>query len=209
MKKTELKFVQADETPVKERKKNLRAYMRARRSEVVNRDVKEELLTENFFQAIERMGAGTYRSVFLYLSFSHEAGTDKLLQSLLEKGKTVYCPRVEGKEMEAVLYGEDLSLSAYGIREPLGKAFEGDIDVAVVPLLAVDERGNRLGYGGGYYDKYLSAHKNTLKIGYCYDEQIVRELPVDGNDVRMDAVVTDKRIVTLAKTKKENERYDV
>lgn len=199
MKKTNLRFVEEQETSIEERKKTLRAYMRARRAEIVNRDVKEELLTKNFFQTIERMGAGTYRSVFLYLSFSHEAGTDKLLKSLLSQGKTVYCPRVEGKEMDAVLYDENLSLSAFGIREPLGEAFTGDIDVAVVPLLAVDEKGNRLGYGGGYYDKYLSAHPNTLKIGYCYDEQFAREIPVGGKDVKMDAVVTDKRIVYVNK----------
>ena len=205
MRKTDLRFVDDGEVSIQERKKALRAYMRARRSEIVNRDVKEELLAKNFFQAIERVGAGTYRSVFLYLSFSHEAGTDKLLEDLLKKGKIVYCPRVEGKAMDAVLYEENLSLSSFGIREPLGKAFEGDIDVAVVPLLAVDEQGNRLGYGGGYYDKYLSAHPNTLKIGYCYDEQIVRALPVDENDQRMDVVVTDKRIVCVTKRTKEKE----
>lgn len=201
MKRTKLRFVEDEETSIEERKKLLREYMRARRAEVVNRDVKEELLTKNFFKAMKTLGAGAYRSVFLYLSFSHEAGTDKLLEGLLAQGKTVYCPRVEGKKMDAVLYDENLCLSALGIREPLGEAFAGDIDVAVVPLLAVDEKGNRLGYGGGYYDQYLSAHPNTLKIGYCYDEQLARAIPVSENDVTMDAVVTDKRVVYVNQRK--------
>ena len=196
MMKTKLHFVEDDKTSVAERKKNMRAYMRAKRAEVVNRDVKEELLVQNFFSAVQSVGLDGYESVFLYLSYSHEADTDKLLNALLKQGKTVYCPRVEGKEMKAVLYGE-LALSARGIREPLGDAFDGDIDVAVVPLMAADEKGNRLGYGGGYYDKYLSAHPKTIKIGYCYEEQIVREIPVEDNDIPLTMIVTDKRIIYI------------
>lgn len=196
MMKTNLRFVEDGETSMAERKKNMRAYMRARRAEVVNRDVKEDLLVQNFFSALQGAGLDAYKSVFLYLSYSHEADTDKLLNAFLQQGKTVYCPRVEGKEMKAVLYGE-LALSARGIREPLGEAFYGDIDVAVVPLTAVDEQGNRLGYGGGYYDKYLSAHPKTLRIGYCYDEQIVRDVPVEANDIPLEIIVTDKRIIYI------------
>ena len=196
MMKTNLRFVEGKETSVAERKKNMRVYMRARRAEVVNRDVKEDLLVQNFFSAVQSVGLDAFQSAFLYLSYSHEADTDKLLNALLEQGKAVYCPRVEGKEMKAVLYGE-LGLSARGIREPLGDAFEGDVDLAIVPLTAADERGNRLGYGGGYYDKYLSAHPKTIKIGYCYEEQIVREIPVEENDIPLEIIVTDKRIIYI------------
>ena len=156
----------------------------------------EDLLVQNFYSAMQGAGFDAYESVFLYLSYSHEADTDKLLNALISEGKRVYCPRVEGKEMKAVLYGE-LSLSSRGIREPLGEAFDGDIDVAIVPLTAVDEKGNRLGYGGGYYDKYLSAHPKTLRIGYCYEEQVVREIPVDDNDIPLTMIVTDKRIIYI------------
>lgn len=96
-------------------------------------------------------------SFFVYLSYSSEAPTDKLISRLLKAGKTVYAPRVEGRDMEAVLFGEDFTLSERGIREPVGQAYRGKIDVAVLPLLAADERGGRLGYGGGYYDRFLRA----------------------------------------------------
>ena len=73
--------------------------------------------------------------------------------------------------------------------------FKEDISVTVLPLLAVDEKGNRLGYGGGYYDKYLALHPATLKIGYCFDFQILKEIPTTETDVKVDVIVTDQRII--------------
>ena len=78
--------------------------------------------------------------------------------------------------MEAVAWKEDFTLSPRGIREPVGEPFSGKIDVAVLPLLAVDERGVRLGYGGGCYDRFLAAHPETFPLAYCFDFQIVREV---------------------------------
>ncbi|MBQ7771021.1 MAG: hypothetical protein IJ373_07540, partial [Clostridia bacterium] len=126
-----------------ERKKSLRGYMKERRGENENRDVKESLLIANVLRALEEKGMGTDKDkrAFVYLSFSSEAPTDKLIESLLERGWRVYCPRVEEKQMVAVEYDEDLSLSAFCIREPLGLAYDGGVDVAIVPMLAVDEQG--------------------------------------------------------------------
>ena len=72
----------------------------------------------------------------------------------------------------------------------------GQIDVAVVPFLAVDKCGNRLGYGGGYYDRFL---KNTTakRVAYGYDFQIVNEVPAETWDEKMDVVVTDERILQV------------
>jgi 5-formyltetrahydrofolate cyclo-ligase len=98
--------------------------------------------------------------------------------------------------MYAVEYGEDFSLSDYGIREPLGERFLENIDVAVVPFLAVDKQGNRLGYGGGYYDRYLK--KSTAKrVAFGYDFQIVNEVPCEPWDEKMDAIVTDERVIWI------------
>ncbi len=186
-----------------ERKKSLREYMKGRRGENENRDVKESLLTENVLRALEEKGMGTGKRAFVYLSFSSEAPTDKLIESLLEREWKVYCPRVDGEQMVAVGYGEDLSLSVFGVREPIGLAYDGGVDVAIVPILAVDEQGRRLGYGGGYYDRFLGVHQETLRIAYGFDFQIVREVPTEGHDIKMDGIVTDKRVVwTSARMKK-------
>ena len=193
-----LRFVEAaDDGAAAGKKDRLRAYMRERRGENENRDVKEVLLTENFWKAIfdDSTGAGMRRTVFVYLSFSSEAPTDKLIERLLQADQKVYCPRVEKGEMSAVLYGEELTLSDLGIREPLGATWEGDPDVVVLPLLAVDERGGRLGYGGGYYDRYLKRHPKAKRVAYCYDFQIVHSVPTEAWDERVDVIVTDKRIV--------------
>lgn len=203
---TKLRFVDEEERDlspegIRKRKENLRAYMKERRGQNENRDVKEKLLIDNFFKAVfnETEGACTRRNIFIYLSFSSEAPTDRLIECLLEKGCAVYCPRIENGEMQAVEYGEDFTLSAYGIREPIGQVFHGEMDIIVLPLLAVDEEGNRLGYGGGYYDRYLRKQLKAKRIGYCYDFQICKNLPVEEWDEKINMLVTDKRIIYIQK----------
>ena len=135
-------------------------------------------------------------SFFIYLSFSREAPTDGLIERLLADGHKVYCPRIENGEMVAVEYGEDFTLSDYGIREPVGEAYQGEMDVAVVPFLAVDKRGNRLGYGGGYYDKFLK-NSTAKRVAFGYGFQIVNEVPTESWDEKMDVIVTDEEIIQL------------
>lgn len=193
-----LRFAGEEEISVRERKKRLRAYMKERRADNENRDVKEALLAENFFKLLgelfgERTGAGTRLTCFCYLSYSSEAPTDKLIERLLEAGVNVTCPRVEGNEMVAVEYGADVALSERGIREPIGEAYEGEINLIVLPLLAVDKRGNRLGYGGGYYDAFVKAHPQAKRVAYGYDFQVIGEVPTEETDERAEYIVTDKR----------------
>ena len=199
---TKLEFVEISKTEgVAERKKNLRAYMKERRGDNENRDVKELLLMENLFKGLELLkGKGSLqevKSAFVYLAFSSEAPTDKLVERLQEEGVRVYAPTLQNGEMSAVECGEEFSLSAFGIREPVGTPFQGDCDIAIVPLLAVDKKGNRLGYGGGYYDKYLRAHEKTVRIGYCFDFQVLPNVPTEERDEKMQVVVTDKRLLII------------
>lgn len=175
-------------------KARLRSYMKERRGDNENRDVKEALLVENFRKVLETEWGRRANSFLVYLSFSSEAPTDRLIEELLAAGKTVYCPRVAGEDLEAVLYGEELALSDFGIREPTGEPFLGEIDVCVVPLLAVDGDGNRLGYGKGYYDRFLRKTK-AAAVGFCFDFQVLKSVPTEEWDKPMAAVVTDKRVV--------------
>ena len=166
--------------------------MKGKRAETTNRDAKAGLASENFWRLLDEMCiAGTRLSVFVYLSYSSELSTEPLVEECLERGFAVYAPRVEGKEMVAVLYGEDFMISGQGIREPIGEAFDGDVDIVILPLLAVDEQGNRLGYGGGYYDRYLRKHTKSLKVGYCFDFQVLKEVPKEDGDEPLDVLVTD------------------
>ena len=188
-----------EDKSIAERKSALRAHMRKWRALVDNRDVKEILMSDAVFAALKEAGKEDAEKFFVYMSYSSEACTDKVIEALQEKGKKVYAPRVVGKEMEVVEIGDDIALSEKGIREPIGQPYEGKMDVAIMPLLAVDEKGNRLGYGGGYYDRYLSRHPETFKIAYAYDGQVVGSIPTEATDIKVDAIVTEKRIFFIKK----------
>ena len=201
-------FAKTEELSVTERKKRLRAYMRERRSQNENRDVKELRLVENVFSALETLfdanasvavdySREKEKTCFCYLAFSSEAPTDKLIENLEERGFRMCAPRVEGAEMLAVELGVDYALSKFGIREPLGQAYLGTVDLIITPLLAADEQGNRLGYGGGYYDRFFKKHPQAKRIGFAFDFQIVNEVPTEEFDEKLDCIVTDKRIVFI------------
>ncbi|MBQ8884863.1 MAG: 5-formyltetrahydrofolate cyclo-ligase [Clostridia bacterium] len=169
--------------------------MKCRRAENENRDLKEAALIEKFFSS----SAGDKARYFVYLSFSGEAPTDKLIARLQESGKAVYCPRLEGGKMFAVPIGEDFSLSSLGIREPVGEVYAGGIDVVVLPLLAIDKKGNRLGYGGGYYDRFLAEHPEALPVAWCYDFQLTESVPSEPWDIPARLIITDKQIIRVSK----------
>ena len=134
-------------------------------------------------------GAGSY---FIYHSFNAEADTSALISALLGCGRAVYLPRVEGDDMVTVPYGP-LKEGRFGIPEPCGEAYRGDIEVTVAPLLAVGADGVRLGYGGGYYDRYF-ARANTLRVGIGYDFQFTEELFSEEWDMPLDAFVSESGV---------------
>lgn len=142
---------------------------------------------------------GGYDSFFIYHSFGAEADTRAIIDKLLEMGKRVYLPRVEGECMVPVRYfgkEDELVKNGYGISEPAGSASEDEkIDVCITPLLAVNKRGFRLGYGGGYYDKYFAAHANILKVGIGYFLQIADDFVEDALDERLDKFVCERGII--------------
>jgi len=136
-------------------------------------------------------------SFFVYYSFGAEADTHALISRLLSAGKRVFLPRVCGRDMECVPYfGDDSALikNNLGVGEPCGEAYLGEIEVCIAPLLAVDSLGFRLGYGGGYYDRFFMSHPKILRVGIGYNLQIY-----DGNfgadgDVPLDIYVSERGI---------------
>ncbi len=140
---------------------------------------------------------GGHDSFFIYNSFGTEADTKAIISALISAGKSVYLPRTEGKNIVAVPYGE-LRKGRFGIEEPVGAAFNGFADVTVIPLLAVNSRGYRLGYGGGYYDRYLK-EAHTLKVGLGYSFQITDEFEEDGWDQPLDEFICERGIYRFEK----------
>ena len=133
------------------------------------------------------------QTVLLYYAQPDEVDTRSLLTAL--KDKTILLPKViddENMELRHYRGTDDLQAGAFGIMEPCGERFTDypKIDVAVIPGMAFDQQGNRLGRGRGYYDRFLSRVPYIYKIGLCFPFQLTGEVPADDNDVRMDVVIS-------------------
>lgn len=152
----------------------------------VRREYADMAIAENFISAY-----GGMASFFIYNSFGDEADTSALISALIKADKQVFLPRVEGEDIVPVPFGET-KRGAFGIEEPTGQAYSGDIEVTVVPLLAINDKGYRIGYGKGYYDRFLR-NRATLKVGLGYSFQI-ENFNGDEWDVPMDAFVTERGI---------------
>lgn len=171
-------------------KNALRRKMRALRDSAPDRAERDKLIFEKFFSLPQVKGAKVF---FVYHSFGSEADTHAILARLLAEGKTVCLPRVEGGEMSFVSYeGQALERGKFGIAEPQGERTSLRPDVVVLPMLAWNGR-FRLGYGGGYYDRFL-AGCGALKIGIAYAFQRTEEPFMEEFDVPADILVTDAEI---------------
>ena len=136
-----------------------------------------------------------------YLAFDQEPLLDALMSKVFSAGKIVTVPQIlEGQgKMEAVLWQPSIELEEgrFGIRQiPEAKRIAVDpseIDLIVVPSLALDKKGTRLGMGGGYYDRFLAQlSARTVLLGVCWQEQLQDELPVEAHDRRLHYVLTEK-----------------
>lgn len=140
--------------------------------------------------------------VCLYASFAGELPTPGLIQNALQSGKKVYLPRVNGDQLATIHQIDDvqqLVLSPLGILEPKETAPRIDpkkIDFFLVPGIAFDKQGNRLGHGSGFYDRLLAhAKSDVFCLGYAYDFQVVPQIPVEAHDRRVDAIATPSGII--------------
>lgn len=136
-----------------------------------------------------------------YCSMVSEVDTKQILLRLLDSGKEVYLPVIvdaSNKLMEFVKLETlgDLESGIYS-EEPKDKSkvLVKEMEVALIPLLAFDRRGNRLGFGFGYYDRYLQG-KHVLKVGIAYSHQeSLEELPHETHDIPLDYVITEKEVI--------------
>lgn len=133
-------------------------------------------------------------TLLLYYSLPDEVPTPALIASLADK--RIVLPRVVGDELELRVYTgpQDLAMSEdFHIMEPVGAVFKdyASIDLAIIPGMAFDSCGNRLGRGKGYYDRLLShaAFRGMRKLGLCFDFQYLAEIPVEQHDLPMDEIV--------------------
>lgn len=159
----------------------------------------EQALREMSFLAISRLlqhpQLKAARTVMLYYSLPDEVDTHTLADTLLLGQRTIVLPQVTGEgTMQLRRYTGPASLApgAYGIMEPTGSVFAdyASVDLAIVPGIAFDREGRRLGRGKGFYDRFLPLIPGAYKIGLCFPFQIADCIPTDSHDIRMDEVVS-------------------
>ena len=139
-----------------------------------------------------------YEVVCPYVSYNQELATLDFIKYLLQEKKRVAVPKIIGTEMEFCLIHSfsDLKPGAYGILEPENTEILKESEALIImPGLAFDQEKNRIGYGGGYYDKYLKKHKEYYKIALAYDFQIFESIETEDFDIKPDIIVTDKRVI--------------
>lgn len=145
------------------------------------------------------------KTIGLYLSFDNEVDTFQLLKLLEESGKRIVVTYTESRIVVLVpVYVNDIENDfvegAWGYLEPkvdqLEPAKEEDLDFVIVPGVVFDEQRNRVGFGKGYYDKYLSKLRDdTVTAAMAYEYQVLDSVPVENHDVKMKIIVTEDRII--------------
>lgn len=159
--------------------------------------------------------------VLSFVSYGTEIKTNQLLDIILNENKMLCLPRTENEKMEFYYinsdedFSEQTEIGEYGITVPKSNQDKLDLNsipdktLIIIPGLAFDERGNRLGKGKGYYDKFLAELLSTSEkkkilgiVGYCYDFQIIDKVITEPNDIPVDYIISDKRIVKISKDDK-------
>ena len=136
-------------------------------------------------------------SAMFYVSFGREVSTREMIEESFSK-KQVVVPKIFGDNLLPckICSFSELSRSYFNILEPINeKPFPiSKLDVVIVPGLAFTKRGDRIGYGKGFFDRFLRK-TSAFKIGLCLDEFLLEKIPTESGDEKVDAVITDKRVI--------------
>ncbi|NMA86013.1 MAG: 5-formyltetrahydrofolate cyclo-ligase [Tissierellia bacterium] len=185
-------------------KKALRQEIIGKRSQLTEKEIleKSSKIKNRLFQLEEFKSANF---IFSFISFGDEIHTHDIIKETLAMNKRVGVPISIDKPRKLLVseikdFNEELEIGYYNILAPK-KEFERIvppdlINLVLVPGLAFDSDGYRTGYGGGYYDRFFAdANKNMVKIGLCFDLQIVSKVPRDIYDIPVDYIITEDRII--------------
>lgn len=163
-----------------------------------NQKIQERLFALDVFKMCSML--------FTYVSFGSEVDTIAIIEKAIKMNKRVYVPKVEGKKMNfyEIFDLDGLIRSKFGILEPEGntdiyESSEGknQLKLMLLPGLAFDKSGNRIGYGAGYYDRYLGSYPidEWIKIALAYDFQIMEHLAATQYDIRTDYIITNEKLI--------------
>ena len=189
-------------------KKVLRKKMLEKRSQLSLEKIEEKskIIANNLFNLNQYKKANF---IFSFISFKDEVNTHEIIKKSISIGKRVGVPipvpkTKELKVSELIDFDKELDLGFYNILTPKDKYIRivppKLVDLVLVPGVAFDKRGYRVGYGGGYYDRFFSnINENVIKIGLCYEMQIIPEVPKDPYDIPIDFILTEKEFIQCIK----------
>lgn len=189
---------------LKEKKGEIRKSVLAKRNALKKKDHKKksQQIMERLFDFANFLEAKT---VLFYLNSKSEVATDDMIRKAMEHKKAVAVPLVDTKEKDIIPYriedlGHDVGPGYQGIREPIAHRCKQVpveyVNLAIIPGIAFDERGGRIGHGTGFYDKLIPRlDATTRKVALAFECQIVPQIPMEPHDRYIDIIITEKRTI--------------
>lgn len=180
-------------------KSELRKKFKTHRNNIIDKDNKDLSICNNFLNSMLYKNAN---QILCYASLNNEILTDIIIERALEDNKKIALPLCEDLDGNMSFYYikslSDIKAGAFGIREPdSSKCFKVnnfDDAICVVPALSFDDKGYRLGYGKGYYDRFLEKIA-LISVGLCYNDFLSSKLPVDKYDRKVNYIFTEDKII--------------
>jgi 5-formyltetrahydrofolate cyclo-ligase len=182
-------------------KKKLRKEIREKRDRIPASDRKNrsKIIAEKFYNTNYYTES---HNIMAYYPFGSEIDTSLVIIRALENNKSIILPKVFDQELKLYYldkFSEQLEKGKYGIMEPIPRlcrtAKIKDVDLAIIPGLGFDKNLNRLGYGGGFYDRLLTLIPGEVKkVAFCFDVQVVGSIPVSEYDIKIDILITESKI---------------
>lgn len=175
-------------------KKTVRKLVRDQKRQLTKAQINErtEIILKNLYKMEFYKNA---ERIYLYVNYNQEVNTSILIDEGIKEGKEIFVPRVDGEEMEfyRIFSREELESGAYGILEPKKGCMsdEGHSGLMILPGLAFDKKHHRIGYGGGFYDRYLEKYPDFYKAALCYDFQVFEEIMTEELDIPVDIVISE------------------
>lgn len=180
-------------------KKEIRAEVKKHRRETAPEQIREKsnAICEKFLNLPEFKEA---KVVFAYMDCKNEVETKMVIEQCWREGKTVAVPKVFGQVMKyyAIHSYDDLEEGYFGIQEPKFESLQEIVcedGLMILPGVAFDAERHRVGYGGGFYDRYLEDHPNMVKIAFAFEFQMFEKVPFEAFDRQPEKIITEKRII--------------
>lgn len=165
----------------------------------LRREMEEDCIKENSEKIIENLLASDFyknsQNIFVYVSKNKEVETKDFIKKAIADGKKIYVPKIKDHKMFAAKLDDLSELKAGAFDIPTSKSLEfiKDPDLSICPGLSFDDDKNRLGYGGGFYDRFLGENKTT-KIGLMISDFRSIKIPANPWDIKMDFIITEDKI---------------